>query len=78
MFERGVGETQACGTGACAAVVAGINHGLLSETVLVHLPGGDLTIHWKEGESVLMTGPASRGFSQERWCIDEHERTNRT
>ena len=63
VFERGVGETQACGTGACAAVVAGISHGLLSETVLVHLPGGDLTIHWKEGESVLMTGPASEVFT---------------
>ena len=63
VFERGVGETQACGTGACAAVVAGIRHGLLTDTVLVHLPGGDLTIHWQEGESVLMTGPAAEVFT---------------
>ena len=63
VFERGVGETQACGTGACAAVVAGISHGLLTDTVLVHLPGGDLTIHWKEGESVMMTGPATEVFT---------------
>lgn len=63
VFERGVGETQACGTGACAAAVAGIRHGLLNHKVLVNLPGGTLIIHWQEGESVLMTGPAAEVYS---------------
>ncbi len=59
VFERGAGETLACGTGACAAVVAGIRRGLLDDTVLVHARGGDLTIRWQGGQSpVLMTGPA--------------------
>ena len=65
VFERGVGETQACGTGACAAAVAGIRHGMLNNTVLVNLPGGQLTIQWQEGESVLMTGPAAEVYSGE-------------
>ena len=65
VFERGVGETQACGTGACAAAVAGIRHGLLDSPVLVHLPGGDLSIQWQTGASVLMTGPATEVFSGE-------------
>lgn len=60
VFERGAGETQACGTGACAAVVAGRLRGLLDERVLVHLPGGTLEIRWAgEGRSVMMTGPAA-------------------
>lgn len=59
VFERGVGETLACGTGACAAVVVGQVQQLLDETVTVHLPGGDLTITWPgPGKSVIMTGPA--------------------
>ncbi|AVY95353.1 diaminopimelate epimerase [Microvirgula curvata] len=59
VFERGAGETLACGTGACAAVVAGIRRGLLDDTVLVHARGGDLTIRWQGDQSpVLMTGPA--------------------
>ncbi|TPE54785.1 diaminopimelate epimerase [Maribrevibacterium harenarium] len=63
VFERGVGETQACGTGACAAVVAGIKQGWLAPSVLVHLPGGDLRIDWQgEGSSILMTGPATKVF----------------
>jgi len=63
VFERGAGETQACGTGACAAVVAGRLRGLLDERVLVHLPGGDLEIAWAgEGEPVMMTGPATTVF----------------
>ena len=54
VFERGVGETQACGTGACAAVVAGVRLGLLAEgvPVKVSLPGGDLFITWSDGEDV--------------------------
>jgi diaminopimelate epimerase len=60
VYERGAGETQACGTGACAAVVSGRLRGLLDNKVTVHLPGGDLEIEWAgEGHSVNMTGPVS-------------------
>lgn len=63
VFERGTGETLACGTGACAAVVAGRLRGLLDEQVRVHLPGGDLMISWSgEGHPVGMTGPATEVF----------------
>lgn len=67
VFERGVGETQACGTGACAAVVAGMRLGLLEEgqKVEVALPGGILFIEWREGGDVLMTGPAETVFEGE-------------
>lgn len=67
VFERGVGETQACGTGACAAVVAGVRLGLLAEgvPVKVSLPGGDLFITWSHGEDVLMTGPVQTVFEGE-------------
>lgn len=61
VFERGTGETQACGSGACAAVVAGIRLGLLDEKVLVSLPGGDLIIEW-QGENVFMTGSAEFSY----------------
>ncbi len=60
VFERGVGETLACGTGACAAVVAGKLRGELDMPVTVHLPGGDLEIEWQgAGSPVIMTGPAT-------------------
>ena len=63
VFERGVGETLACGSGACAAVVVGRVQGLLDETVAVDLPGGRLTVRWAgEGEPVWMTGPAQTVF----------------
>ncbi len=66
VFERGAGETLACGTGACAAVVAGITRHLLDEKVIVSTRGGDLTIVWKgENEPVLMTGPAVTVFEGE-------------
>lgn len=67
VFERGSGETQACGTGACAAVVAGVRWGVLAagEPVLVSLPGGDLSITWQEGDDVMMTGPAVTVFEGE-------------
>lgn len=59
VFERGAGETMACGSGACAAVVVGIEQGLLNSTVNVSLPGGNLNIHWQgRGEPVFMSGPA--------------------
>ncbi len=63
VFERGAGETLACGTGACAAVVSGRLRGLLDDKVKVNLPGGSLSIEWKgDGESVIMTGPAVTVF----------------
>ena len=66
VFERGVGETLSCGTGACAAVVTGIQWGLLDPSVLVHTQGGDLTIAWQGGDTpVWMTGPANTGFQGE-------------
>ena len=59
VFERGVGETLACGTGACAAVAIGIRNHLLDHQVQVALRGGELNIRWNgEGASLLMTGPA--------------------
>ena len=59
VFERGVGETRACGTGACAAVVAGHLQKLLDHHVMVELPGGILNIEWQgKGSPVFMTGPA--------------------
>lgn len=66
VFERGAGETLACGTGACAAVVAGIRQGLLDPLVEVQTHGGVLTIEWQgEGQSVWMTGPATTVFTGE-------------
>lgn len=63
VFERGAGETLACGTGACGAVVAGRLRGLLDEKVKVNLPGGSLSIQWAgEGHPVIMTGPAVTVF----------------
>jgi len=63
VFERGAGETMACGTGACAAVVVGRLWGKLWPTVRVELPGGELSVRWAgEGESVIMTGPAVKVF----------------
>lgn len=63
VYERGAGETLACGTGACAAVAVGRRWGLLEETVKVDLPGGDLTIRWQGDNNPLwMTGPAVRVF----------------
>lgn len=66
VFERGVGETLACGTGACAAVVAGIRLGLLDNAVNVHTRGGDLHIAWAGmAAPVMMTGPATTVFHGE-------------
>lgn len=75
VFERGAGETLACGSGACAAVVSGRLNGLLDEVVTVHLSGGDLNIRWTKDinthfsnesmEPVVMTGPATHVFNGE-------------
>ena len=64
-WERGSGITQACGTGACAVLVAGLLEGRLDRSALVHLPGGDLRIEWPQPEdgSVFMTGPAEEVFT---------------
>ena len=66
VYERGAGETLACGTGACAAAVAGIRRGVLDSPVAVTTRGGELTIAWQgEGHPVLMTGPAVTVFTGE-------------
>ena len=66
VYERGSGETLACGTGACAAAVAGIRRGLLDSPVRVTTRGGDLTIAWAGlGQPVMMTGPAVTVFTGE-------------
>jgi diaminopimelate epimerase len=66
VYERGAGETLACGTGACAAVAAGIRLGLLDSPVEVHTRGGELTIAWRGADNpVYMTGPAETVFEGE-------------
>jgi diaminopimelate epimerase len=63
-WERGSGITLACGTGACAVAVAGVLTGRTDRKILAHLPGGDLTIEWRESDNnVYMTGPATEVFS---------------
>ncbi|MGF6635167.1 diaminopimelate epimerase [Paraburkholderia tuberum] len=74
VYERGAGETLACGTGACAAVAAGIRRGLLDSPVLVHTHGGDLTITWDSahpGAPLLMAGPAATVFEGEIELAEE-------
>jgi len=63
VWERGTGETLACGTGACAATVAGALAGVCDRKVTVHLPGGDLSCQWSESGEVYMTGPAVEVFT---------------
>ncbi len=66
VHERGAGETLACGTGACAAVVAGIRAGWLDRSVRVHARGGELLVEWpSDSQTVLMTGPAVTVFQGE-------------
>lgn len=62
VWERGAGETLACGTGACAAVVGGVLAGRLERRVKVNLPGGQLLVEWADNNHVYMTGPAERVF----------------
>jgi diaminopimelate epimerase len=71
VWERGAGETLACGTGACAAVVAGIRRGLLASPVNVATLGGVLGIAWAgAGAPVMMTGPAETVFEGE-WSVSD-------
>lgn len=66
VWERGVGITQACGTGACAVAVAGVRRGLTDRKVTIMLEGGELNIEWRESDGhVLMTGPAVEAFRGE-------------
>ena len=62
VWERGSGETLACGTGACAAVVASVISGRCGKSVTAHLPGGNLIIEWRDNNHVYMTGPAEISF----------------
>jgi len=62
VWERGAGLTLACGTGACASAVAAIRRGLADSPVRVDLPGGTLTIEWRDDDRIVMTGPASESF----------------
>jgi len=62
VWERGVGKTLACGTGACASVVAGVLNSKINRNVLVHLDGGDLKIHWADTDEVFMIGSAEEIF----------------
>ncbi len=69
VYERGTGETQACGSGACGAVAVGILQGLLDESVKVSLPGGELHISWQgPGKPLFMTGPATHVFDGQLSC----------
>ena len=69
VYERGAGETQACGSGACGAVAVGIVQGLLDSSVTVHLPGGALYIEWQgPGHPLYMTGPATHVFDGQLSC----------
>jgi len=64
VFERGAGETRACGTGACAAVAVGVQQGLLDGEVRVDLPGGTATVYWEgAGQHIWLTGPATTVFT---------------
>lgn len=62
VWERGAGLTRACGTGACATAVGAMRRGLVDRLVTVHLPGGALTIEWREDGEIVMTGPATESF----------------
>ncbi|MBR1439411.1 MAG: diaminopimelate epimerase, partial [Synergistaceae bacterium] len=65
VYERGSGETMACGTGATASAFAGVVSGRLDRDVLVHLRGGDLRIHVEDEDTCFMTGPAVEVFNGE-------------
>ena len=65
VWERGTGQTRACGTGACATAVAAIRSRRVASPVTVTLPGGDLVIDWRDGETIRMTGPATHVFTGE-------------
>jgi diaminopimelate epimerase len=65
VWERGVGITQACGSGACATLVAAARRGLTGRTATLALDGGELSIEWRGDDHVIMTGPAATSFNGE-------------
>ena len=69
VWERGVGITQACGSGACATLVAAARRGLTGRKATLVLDGGDLVIEWRDDDHVIMTGPAALSFTGE---IEDH------
>jgi len=69
VWERGVGITQACGSGACATLVAAVRRGLTGRKATLALDGGDLVIEWRDDDHVIMTGPAALAFTGE---IEDH------
>jgi diaminopimelate epimerase len=69
VWERGVGITQACGSGACATLVAAVRRGLTGRKATLALDGGELTIEWRDDDHVIMTGPAATSFIGE---IEDH------
>lgn len=62
VWERGAGLTRACGTGACATAIAAMKRGLVDRKVAVTLPGGTLSIEWRDDDEIIMTGPATESF----------------
>jgi diaminopimelate epimerase len=72
VWERGVGETMACGTGACATLVAGVITGRCGRSAIIELPGGELRIEWLQPGSVFMTGPAQEVF-EGVWHIPDED-----
>jgi len=70
VWERGAGLTRACGTGACATAVGAMRRGLVEREVTVSLPGGDLTIAWRQDGTIVMTGPATESFRGEFEAAD--------
>ena len=69
VWERGSGETLACGTGACAVCVAGVLTGRTERRLLAHLPGGDLELEWAADNHVYLTGPAVEVFQRRSWDL---------
>ena len=62
VWERGAGLTRACGTGACASAIGAMRRGLVDRNVIVQLPGGPLSIEWRDDGQIVMTGPATESF----------------
>jgi len=65
VWERGVGVTRACGSGACATLVAAVRRGLSARKAVLALDGGELTVEWRDDDHVIMTGPAATSFTGE-------------